>query len=133
MRQGFRNRPATRYMAGMNSTHAHSLARLEALARLLDSAIVIPGTSFRFGADAVVGLFPVVGDIISGLFSTYIIVQARRLGAPKWLLLRMAANTLMDTAVGAVPLAGDVFDVMFRSNLKNLALLRRHLEKTAAV
>jgi hypothetical protein len=117
----------------MSNAHAQSLARLEALARLLDSAIVIPGTRFRFGADAVVGLFPVVGDIISGLFSTYIIVQARRLGAPNWLLLRMAANTFMDTAVGAVPLAGDVFDVMFRANLKNLALLRRHLERAGAV
>lgn len=100
---------------------------------MLDSAIIIPGTNIRFGADALIGVFPVLGDIITGLFSTYIIVQARRLGAPKWLLLRMAANTLVDTAVGAVPVAGDVFDVMFRSNLKNLALLRRHLERAGAV
>ena len=117
----------------MNPSHVQSLERLERLARLLDSAIVIPGTGIRFGADAVIGLFPVVGDVICGIFSTYIIVQARRLGAPKWLLVRMAANTFMDTAVGAVPLAGDVFDVMFRANLKNLALLRRHFEKTGVV
>lgn len=117
----------------MSSSHAQSLERLERLARLLDSAILIPGTGIRFGADSVIGLFPVVGDIICGLFSTYIIVQARRLGAPKWLLVRMAANTFVDTALGAVPLAGDVFDVMFRANLKNLALLRRHFERAGVV
>jgi hypothetical protein len=106
-----------------------SVARLEALARLMDSQFALPGTSFRIGLDPLVGLVPVVGDIISGLVSTYLIWEARRLGAPKWLIARMMANTLFDTAVGAVPVVGDAFDALFRSNMKNMALLRRHMER----
>jgi hypothetical protein len=108
---------------------AQSVARLEALARLMDSQFVLPGTTFRIGLDPIVGLIPVVGDIISGLISTYLIWEARRLGAPKWLIGRMLANTLLDTAVGSVPVVGDAFDALFRSNLKNMALLRRHMER----
>jgi hypothetical protein len=80
-----------------------SVARLEALARLMDSQFVLPGTNFRIGLDPLMGLIPVVGDIISSLISTYLIWEARRLGAPKWLIARMMANTLLDTAVGSVP------------------------------
>lgn len=108
---------------------AQSVARLEALAWLMDSQFVLPGTTFRFGLDPLVGLIPVVGDIISGLISTYLIWEARRLGAPKWLIARMMANTLFDTAVGSVPVVGDAFDALFRSNVKNMALLRRHMER----
>jgi sugar (pentulose or hexulose) kinase len=106
-----------------------SLARLEALARLMDGAFVIPGTSIRVGLDAIIGIVPGIGDAISGVISSYLIWEARKLGVSRWTLTRMAANTLLDTTVGAIPLAGDVFDVMFRANMKNMALLRRHLER----
>ena len=106
-----------------------SVARVEALARLMDGAFVLPGTNIRLGLDAVVGLVPVAGDMISGLISSYLIWEARQLGAPRWLIARMMANTLLDTTIGAVPVLGDAFDVMFRSNMRNMALLRRHLEK----
>lgn len=106
-----------------------SVARMEALARLMDGVFVLPGTNIRLGLDAIIGLVPVAGDLISGVISSYLIWEARQLGAPKWLIARMMANTLIDTAVGAIPVLGDAFDVMFRANMKNMALLRRHMEK----
>ena len=108
---------------------AQSIARLEALARLMDGAFVLPGTSIRLGLDAIVGLVPVAGDLISGLISSYLIWEARRIGAPKWLIARMTANTLFDTTIGAIPVLGDAFDLMFRGNMRNMVLLRRHMEK----
>ena len=88
-----------------------SLARLEALAKLMDGAFVIPGTTIRFGLDGIVGLIPVAGDMLAGLVSTYLIWEARQLGAPGWLIGRMLANAFLDTAIGAVPVVGDAFDV----------------------
>ena len=67
--------------------------------------------------------------VVSGLILSYLIWEARQLGAPKWLIARMMANTLLDTTVGAIPVLGDAFDVMFRANMKNMALLRRHMER----
>ena len=109
-----------------------ALRRLEALAKLMDTAFVVPGTNVRFGLDGVIGLVPGIGDVVSGLVSSYLIWEARRLGVSKWILGRMMANTLLDTTIGAIPLAGDVFDVMFRANVKNMSLLRRHLERKGA-
>src|SRR5688572_4218190 len=106
-----------------------SMARLETVGRLMDGAFVLPGTNIRLGLDAVIGLVPVAGDVISGLVSSYLIWEARQLGAPRWLIGRMMANTLLDTTVGAIPILGDAFDVMFRANMKNMALLRRHMAK----
>lgn len=106
-----------------------SIARLEALAKLMDGAVTIPGINIRLGLDALVGLVPVAGDLVSGLISSYLIWEARQLGAPRWLIARMMGNTLLDTTVGAVPVLGDAFDVMFRSNMKYMTLLRRHLAK----
>lgn len=114
-------------------TVEQSVARLEMLGRLMDSAFVIPGTNVRMGLDGIIGLIPVAGDFVSGLMSTYLIWEARRLGVPKWVLWRMMANTALDTTLGAVPVLGDAFDVMFRANLKNMALLRRHMEKQGLV
>jgi len=74
----------------------------------------------------------VIGDAISGAIASYIIWEARRLGAPRWLIARMAMNTTIDTVVGAVPVFGDLFDVAHKSNLKNVSLLKRHAEKNAA-
>jgi Domain of unknown function (DUF4112) len=108
---------------------ARSVARLEALARLMDGAFVVPGTSIRLGLDAIIGLLPVAGDVVSGVISSYLIWEARQLGAPRWLIGRMMANMLIDTTIGAIPVLGDAFDVVFRANMKNMALLRRHMEK----
>lgn len=115
-----------------HETHA-ALVRLEALATVMDSAFKIPGTDVRMGFDALLGLLPVIGDAFSGAISSYLIWEAKRLGVPKLVLGRMVANTAIDTALGAVPVIGDLFDVAYRSNTKNVALLRRHLEKTHAV
>jgi hypothetical protein len=106
-----------------------SLARLEALARLMDGFFVLPGTSIRMGLDGIIGLIPVAGDVIAGLVSSYLIWEARQIGAPRWLIARMVANTFLDTAVGAIPVLGDAFDVLFRANMRNMALLRRYMEK----
>ena len=99
-----------------------SVARLEALGRLMDGAFVVPGTNIRLGLDAIIGFVPVAGDMISGIVSSYLIWEARQLGAPSWLIARMVGNTLLDTTIGAIPVVGDAFDIMFR-------LLRRHMEK----
>jgi hypothetical protein len=117
--------PATR---DQGSTEA-SLMRLEALARLMDGIFTIPGTNIRMGLDGFIGLVPVAGDVVSGLISSYLIWEAKQLGAPKWLIARMVANMALDSTIGAIPLLGDAFDVAFRANMKNMALLRRHLEK----
>jgi hypothetical protein len=106
-----------------------SVARLEALGRLMDGAFVLPGTNIRLGLDAIIGLVPVAADEISGLVSSYLVWEARQLGASRWLIARMMGNTLLDTTIGAIPLVGDAFDLLFRANMKNMALLRRHMEK----
>ena len=106
-----------------------SMARLEALALLMDGAFVLPGTTIRFGLAGIIGLIPVAGDVIAGLVSTYLVWEARQLGAPSGLIARMLANVLLETTVGSIPVVGDAFDVLFQANMKNMALLRRHLEK----
>lgn len=106
-----------------------AVLRVEALARLMDSAFEIPGTKFRMGLDGLIGLVPVLGDFVSSLISSYIVWEAKNLGVSKFTLSRMMGNVAIDTLVGIVPLAGDVFDMAFKSNMKNLNLLRKHLEK----
>ena len=102
-------------------------ARLRGLARLLDTAIRIPGTNVRFGLDAIVGLVPGLGDVAGSVMSGYIVVAAARLGASSPVLLRMLVNLGVDALVGAVPLLGDLFDVGWRANTRNVALLEQHL------
>jgi len=108
------------------------LERLRAMSRLLDSAFTIPGTQYRFGLDALIGLVPGLGDAVSAVFSGYIILQASRLGAPKSVVTRMIANVALDTLVGWVPILGDLFDVAWKSNLRNVALLESHVRQPAA-
>src|ERR687893_2699734 len=114
-------------------TRADSVARLEALSRLLDSAFLIPGTNQRVGIDALLGLVPGVGDLVSTALASYIIWEARQLGLPRWKIARMIGNVAADTAIGAIPFAGDVFDVFFRANRRNMKILRDHLERTGAL
>jgi hypothetical protein len=104
-----------------------SEARLEVLARLLDSRWRVPGTGIRFGADALMSLLPGVGPVVSTAVSAYIIWEARRLGVSGGTLLRMIGNVGLDSLISSVPLAGSIGDVFFRANLRNMALVRRHI------
>jgi hypothetical protein len=103
--------------------------RIEALERVLERSIPIPGLNRMMGLDAVAGLIPVAGDLLAAGMGVYLVWEARNLGLPKWKLVRMAGNVAFDSAIGAIPLAGDVFDVVFRSNTRNLKMLKRHLDK----
>ena len=104
--------------------------RIRALAQFLDNAIGIPGTSWKFGFDAIVGLIPVVGDLIGGLLSGYIILEAARAEVPTFTLARMLANVGIDTLVGSVPALGDLFDAAWKANIKNVELLEHHMSVT---
>lgn len=97
------------------------------LARLLDNAIPIPGTSWKIGLDPIVGLIPGIGDLISAVLSGYIILEAARAQVPTLTLAKMLGNVGVDTLFGAVPALGDVFDATWKSNTRNVALLERHL------
>ena len=107
--------------------------RVQILARALDSAIRIPGTRITFGLDSIVGLVPGAGDLASALLSGYIVLASARMGVPPSVVARMILNLGVDTLVGSVPLLGDLFDVGFRANLRNAALLDRHLADPKAV
>jgi len=104
------------------------IARMDALATLLDTALVIPGTGVRFGLAALIGLFPVVGDIITTALSLFIVHEAYQLGAPGHVIARMLGNVALDGVFGAVPLVGDAFDVLWRANRRNVLLLREWLD-----
>jgi hypothetical protein len=99
------------------------------VARLLDDAVEIPGTSWRIGIDPIVGLVPGVGDLLSALLSTWILFVGVRLGAPGAVVARMALNVAVDTVVGAIPVGGDLFDFAWKSNLKNVRLLEAWLDR----
>jgi hypothetical protein len=103
--------------------------RLDTLARFLDSAVRVPGTNIRFGADALLNLIPGVGTLTSKGMSAYLVWEARRLGVPTGTLLRMVGNVGVDFAISAVPLVGWVGDLFYRSNLRNMALLRDHVDR----
>jgi len=104
-------------------------ARVEAMEKLLERAFVIPGINRPIGVDSIVGLIPVVGDIATALMGAYIVWEGRNLGMSKMQLTRMAANIGIDTALGAIPFAGDMFDFFWRSNSRNLRIIRKHLDK----
>lgn len=105
---------------------------LELLAYWMDTAFEIPGLRIRFGFDAIIGLIPGLGDLLTSLISLYILAAARRYGVPRATLMRMAFNIAVDTVVGAVPLLGDAFDVYWKANKMNVALLKRHVLATPA-
>ena len=108
---------------------ARSLARLDRLAHLMDSALRIPGTGIRFGADSALGLIPGAGDMIALGISAFALMEAWRLGAPPRLIARMIGNVAIDTGFGAIPVVGDIFDLLFKSNTRNLKLLLQHFER----
>jgi hypothetical protein len=118
-------------MVEVRTLDPRRLDRLRWLGELLDNSIPVPGTNFRFGIDTIIGLVPGVGDLVGGALSAYIILEAARLGVPRPLLARMGYNVLVDVAVGTIPLLGDLFDAGFKANLRNLALVRTHVEAPA--
>ena len=103
------------------------LNRIRKFSRLMDSAFRIPGTSFRFGWDPIIGLIPGAGDLVSTIVSAYIIYLAARFQLPPKVFLQMVFNISLEAVVGAVPLVGDLFDAFYKSNLRNLALLEKHV------
>jgi hypothetical protein len=103
-----------------------ALDRIDRLATLLDTAFIVPGTNVRFGAESLLRLIPGIGDAVASALSCLLLFEAYRLGVPWLLFARMIANVLLEGTVGAVPVAGDAFDVFFRTNRRNVALLRRH-------
>ncbi|MEL6237160.1 MAG: DUF4112 domain-containing protein [Pseudomonadota bacterium] len=104
-------------------------ARVEAVEFLLERSFRIPGVNVPVGLDALIGLVPILGDVITTAMGAYIVWEARNLGMSKWSLTRMGANVAFDTLIGLVPLVGDAADLMFRSNTRNLRIIKKYLDK----
>lgn len=111
----------------LSTAEQAALARVERVSGFLDDAVRIPVVGVRVGADPVLGLIPGVGDALAALLSLYVVAEAWRLGAGRWTLLRMLLNVAVDAVVGTVPVVGDLFDVGWRANRRNAALLERSL------
>jgi hypothetical protein len=125
-------RPTTKIvgLAVPTGTDAVSVrARVKAMEQLLERSFMLPGVNMPVGLDALIGLVPVLGDIVTTALGAYIVWEARNLGMSKWKLARMGANVLFDTAIGAIPVVGDAADFVFRSNSKNLKLILKHIDK----
>ena len=101
--------------------------RLQRIAKLMDSQIRVPVIGLRIGVDAILGLVPGFGDVLTGAIGAYLIYEAQRLGIPRSAVLRMIANIAVDTAIGAIPIAGDIWDFFFRANDRNMQILARHI------
>ena len=118
------------HYAGMNTIERlTTLNQIRRVSRLMDTSIRIPGTSFRFGLDPIIGLIPGAGDLIATVISAYIILMAVRFQLPQNVIGWMIFNVVLEAVVGSVPLVGDVFDAFYKSNIRNLALLEKHLQE----
>lgn len=104
-----------------------SLKRLRQISHVLDNAVGIPGSNIRFGLDPILGLLPGGGDVLTGLVSVYIVYEGAKMGLPAATLSRMGFNIVLDTLSGTVPVLGDLFDVTWKANSQNVALLEKHL------
>ncbi|MBP2293352.1 DUF4112 domain-containing protein [Azospirillum rugosum] len=118
---------ATRHTADAGRARQNAWARLQWLASVMDSAVRIPGTSITLGADAVLGLVPGVGNLVTTAVSGYLVHEAWRLGVPRRTLARMIGNVALDSAISAVPVVGNMADVFWKANRKNMAILAEHL------
>ena len=127
-------RPPVTRLRQLTPRQAQGLDALRKVAQLLDSAFVVPGTSYRVGLDPILGLVPGLGDLVSPLFTIGLLWQARELAIPRVVLLRMILNVAIDSLLGAVPVVGDLFDFAWKANNKNLALVECHAqaERTAS-
>ncbi len=115
-------------MKTLPTKHISRVNKLRHLSKVMDNAIAIPGTKIRFGLDPILGLLPGGGDTITGGLSAYIVVEAARMGLPREVLYKMVGNILIDSFAGTIPVLGDLFDVGWKSNVKNIELLEKHLE-----
>ena len=107
----------------------HCRQRIEALEYVLERSFTVPGWGRKFGLDALGGLIPIAGDLITGAMSAYLVWEARNLGLPKRKLARMAMNVGIDSTIGMIPIVGDAFDFFYRSNSRNLRIVKAHLDK----
>ena len=131
---GFRDFAASRYARasrryGDAQSRRAALDRLDMLATVFDTAFILPGINLRFGVESLLRLVPGIGDAAASALSCYLLYEAHRLGVPRLLFARMVMNVLLEGTVGAVPIAGDAFDVIFRANRRNVALLREHFAR----
>jgi hypothetical protein len=124
-----RSRTQPRILDRRDERRARSLAEVEGLAWLLDSSIPVPGTGRRLGIDALIGLIPGFGDVAGGAIGLYVVWRASRMGLPGIVVARMLVTALVDMAIGVIPFLGDVFDFWFKSNARNLTIMRRHLQQ----
>ena len=119
--------PAGDVVGSSRAERFHAVERrIGRVTTLLDEIVSVPGTRVRFGLDPVIGLVPIVGDAVAAIVGIWVIAEATRFGIPRIVVARMSVNLLVDLAVGAIPILGDLFDLAFRSNARNLALFRRH-------
>jgi hypothetical protein len=110
--------------------HSNRVNRLRRLSHLLDNAIPIPGTGYRIGIDPILGFLPGGGDTVAGALGAYIIIEAARMGIPRQVVGQMVGNIILDSLLGIVPVLGDFFDVGWKANVRNIALLEKHLHFT---
>lgn len=113
----------------MMHDHDQELANLKVLSRLMDNAFTLPGTNIRFGLDSIIGLLPGIGDTIGLAVSGYIVSVAHKAGVPWHMKIRMAWNIFIDWLIGIIPFLGDIFDIGFKANTRNVALLEKYLGK----
>lgn len=111
------------------TNNEHELAKLKALSQLMDNAFTIPGTKIRFGLDSLIGVVPVLGDTLGLLISGYIVSVANRIGVPWHVKARMTWNIFVDWLIGVIPFMGDLFDVAWKANVKNVALLEKYMQQ----
>jgi hypothetical protein len=111
---------------GFSRVRHAQIGRIRTVAKLLDTVVRIPGTNIRFGLDSVLGLVPGLGDAAGAIFSGYLVLVASRLGLPRHVIGRMVANVAVDSIVGGIPVLGDLFDVFWKSNMRNLELIETH-------
>jgi Domain of unknown function (DUF4112) len=119
--------------ADATPAEAVALARLATLSHWLDNAFVVPGTQIRFGFDAIFGILPGIGDVATNVVSAYLVLEARRLGVGGRDLARMVGNILVDALLAALPIVGDIFDVFWRANDRNMAIVRDHLARRGRI
>lgn len=103
--------------------------RIEALEQMLEGMFEVPLIRTRVGLDAIIGLLPVAGDLVAAGMGLYLVWEARNLGLPRWKIWRMLGNVGLDALLGSVPVAGDLFDFLYKSNTRNLKIVRRHLDR----
>ncbi len=122
---------AVEFLSGLTAgmSHAERLAQAQWLARMMDDRFAVPGTRLRFGWDAILGVVPGLGDALTSIISLIIVHHAWQTGASPFMLARMLGNVVADFLIGAVPVAGDLFDVAFKANRRNARLLEQHLNR----